>query len=97
MLQNIGAQTSPNFIPMTPEEWLVQQGKMRGVNPDETSADERVSLVMKFKAESEKSARRQEYYQMWADADRLVDGRHWTGHTNKLSEYQIGFVINKVF
>ncbi|MDE0635976.1 MAG: hypothetical protein OXI43_09040 [Candidatus Poribacteria bacterium] len=101
MLQKMGTQTSPNllpgFVPMTPEEWLAQQGRMRANNPDETPADKRVSLVQKFKAESEKSARRQEYYQMWADADRLLEERHWTGHTDKLSEYQVGFIMNKSF
>lgn len=101
MLGQSAVSSSPNlppgFIPMTPEEWLVRQGNMQGTNPDETPADERVSLVQKFKSDSESSVCRQDYYRMWMDADRLVEGRHWMEHEDKLSEYQIGFVINKVF
>ena len=90
-------QLPAGFIPMSPEEWLVNQGKMLPTNPDETTADDRVSMVMRFKQEAETSAVRQKAVQMWREADRLMEGRHWSINEDKLSDYQIGFVVNKVF
>lgn len=87
---------SSNYVPR-PEDALVDAGKMRPVNPDNTPLDERVSMVMRFKEESESSAVRQEALKVWQEADRLLRGSQWKGQESQLSESGIGFVINKVY
>lgn len=94
-MMNQSTIPSSNIPP--PEEYLVSAGRMRASNPDDTPDDERVDMVMRFKNESEKSATRQEAVRLWEEADRLISGNHWFGHENKQSDYQIGFVINKMY
>lgn len=86
---------SSNIPP--PEEYLVNTGRMRPSNPDNTPSDDRVEMVMRFKSESEDSATRQAAMRLWEEADRLIQGDQWAGHDNKRGEYQIGFIINKMY
>lgn len=97
MLQ-AGNLTNPSLPQITPESWLVAQGRLQAQNPDNTPAAERAALVRKFHEKSQNSKKRQEALKYWQEADRLVKGMHWTEVLQKSdyrSNYQ--FVINKVY
>ena len=97
MLQS-GVQTPTPQTPLTPESWLVAQGRLQAQNPDNTPAAERAALVRKFYEKAESSKKRQEALNYWREADRLVKGMHWTDVLQK-SDYRLNyqFVINKVY
>lgn len=88
---------NPDMLSMTPEEWLVATGRAEPTNPQMTPPDERANMVKKFFEDSKSSSVRAEAMMLWQEADRLVKGRQWVGHEDKLSKYSIGFVINKIF
>lgn len=93
-----GVQTPSSRHPLTPESWLVAQGRLPAQNPDNTDPAERAGLVRKFYEKAEKSQKRMEAVRYWQEADRLVKGMHWSEVLQSgdyRSEYQ--FVINKVY
>jgi len=97
MLQQVGAQLPVPQI--DPEDWLVSQGRVRGENPDTTSAAERAALVKKFLSDSENSEIRQEAERYWKEADRLVKGFHWaspeSGATSVSGDFE--FAVNMTY
>lgn len=104
MLQpGIPTSNTPNMIisddmmNMSPEEWLVATGRAEPTNPELTPPDERPQMVTKFYEDSKSSKTRSEAVMMWQEADRLLKGKQWVGHEDKLSKYSIAFVINKIF
>ena len=90
--------TPPSAPQITPERWLVAQGRLQAQNPDNTPAAERAALVRKFHEKSQNSKKRQEALKYWQEADRLVKGMHWTEVLQK-TDYRLNyqFVINKVY
>lgn len=93
-----GTQDATIRTPMTPESWLVAQGRLRAQNPDNTEPAERAALVRKFYEEADRSHKRQEALKYWKEADRLTKGMHWT-EVLKESDYRSNyqFVINEVY
>lgn len=91
-----GVQTPSPSIPLTPESWLVAQGRLPAENPDNVPPVERAALVRKFYEKSLNSKKRQEAVRYWQEADRLVKGMHWS-HVLKDYRKEYQFVINKVY
>ena len=83
---------------LTPQDYLVSQGKMKAQNPDNTTPAERTALVQRFYKESQNSQARQDAEKYWREADRFVKGMHWSeseGMGGYHQEFQ--FVINKIY
>ena len=79
-------------------DMLAIQDKIPRENPDNTPDDGRVSLVMRFKQQSEDSARRKTCVERWREADRFIDGEQWGSEEKaKLDPHQAMLTINRIF
>lgn len=103
MLQPQSRQNPNNVVPFQPEvpgpeEWLTEQGLMPAQNPDNTPASERVALVDKFLSDAQRSNSRQAAERYWREADRLVDGMHWSAD-GAMTKYRLEFqfVANVIY
>ena len=82
--------------PISPETLMVDRGKMRPSNPDNTPENERVSMVYRFYNESKSSNVRQDAVQCWKEADSLLKGKQRMLDEGS-DEYDYNFVINKIY